>query len=49
MMGDAWKSADYRAEHFLWNLDDRVATVGGTLAIDSPVGGGTRLEARMPL
>ena len=27
MMGDAWKSADYRAEHFLWSVDDRVATV----------------------
>jgi signal transduction histidine kinase len=33
----------------LRGLDDRVATVGGTLAIDSPVGGGTRLEARMPV
>jgi signal transduction histidine kinase len=33
----------------LRGLDDRVATVGGTLAIDSPVGGGTRLQARMPV
>ncbi len=33
----------------LRGLDDRVAAVGGTLAIDSPVGGGTRLEARMPI
>jgi enoyl-CoA hydratase/carnithine racemase len=27
MIGDAWKSADYRATHFLWNVEDRVATV----------------------
>ncbi len=27
MIGDAWKSADYRAEHFLWNVADRVATI----------------------
>ena len=27
MMGDAWKTADYRAEHFLWGLEDRVATI----------------------
>jgi signal transduction histidine kinase len=33
----------------LRGLDDRVATVGGTLAIDSPLGGGTRLEARIPV
>ncbi|MDA0167490.1 sensor domain-containing protein [Solirubrobacter taibaiensis] len=33
----------------LRGLDDRVATVGGTLAIDSPVGEGTRLQARLPI
>ena len=27
MINDAWKSADYRAEHFLWSVSDRVATV----------------------
>ena len=27
MIGDDWKSADYRAEHFLWSVDDRVATI----------------------
>jgi enoyl-CoA hydratase/carnithine racemase len=27
MIGDAWRSADYRAEHFLWSLDGRVATI----------------------
>ncbi|HEX6020754.1 MAG TPA: sensor domain-containing protein [Solirubrobacter sp.] len=30
-------------------LDDRVAAIGGTLEIDSPVGGGTRLRARIPV
>jgi enoyl-CoA hydratase/carnithine racemase len=24
---DAWKAADYRAEHFLWAVEDRVATI----------------------
>jgi signal transduction histidine kinase len=33
----------------LRGLDDRVATVGGTLAIDSPIGEGTRLQARLPV
>ncbi|MBE2319894.1 sensor domain-containing protein [Solirubrobacter sp. CPCC 204708] len=33
----------------LRGLDDRVATVGGTLEIDSPVGEGTRLMARLPV
>jgi signal transduction histidine kinase len=33
----------------LRGLDDRVATVGGTLEIDSPVGEGTRLQARLPV
>jgi signal transduction histidine kinase len=32
----------------LSGLQDRVSAVGGTLNIDSPAGGGTRLEARMP-
>lgn len=27
MINDAWKSADYRAEHFLWSVSERVATV----------------------
>jgi enoyl-CoA hydratase/carnithine racemase len=27
MIGDAWKAAGYRAEHFLWAIDDRVATI----------------------
>jgi signal transduction histidine kinase len=33
----------------LRGLEDRVATVGGTLEIDSPIGGGTRLRARIPV
>jgi len=27
MIADAWKSADYAAEHFLWRVEERVATV----------------------
>ena len=27
MINDAWKSADYQAEHFLWSVRDRVATI----------------------
>jgi enoyl-CoA hydratase/carnithine racemase len=27
MMDDAWKAAAYRAEHFLWDVHDRVGTV----------------------
>jgi signal transduction histidine kinase len=33
----------------LRGLADRVETVGGTLAIDSPPGGGTRIQAAIPL
>lgn len=33
----------------LRGLDDRVATVGGTLEIDSPVDEGTRIQARLPV
>ncbi len=33
----------------LRGLEDRVATVGGTLEIDSPLGGGTRVQARIPV
>ena len=27
MKNDAWKAADYRAEHFLWSVEERVATL----------------------
>jgi PAS domain S-box-containing protein len=33
----------------LEGLEDRVAALDGTLAIDSPAGGGTRIRARIPL
>jgi PAS domain S-box-containing protein len=33
----------------LSGLDDRVAALGGTLSVDSPAGGGTRLRAVLPL
>jgi signal transduction histidine kinase len=32
----------------LRGLNDRVEALGGTLALDSPTGGGTRLLARIP-
>ena len=32
----------------LRGLADRVASVGGVLRVDSPSGGGTRLEADLP-
>ncbi|GAA2619426.1 histidine kinase [Paractinoplanes durhamensis] len=35
--------------HGLAGLDDRVRAAGGVLAVDSPVGGGTRLTAALPL
>ncbi|MCW3009532.1 MAG: hypothetical protein JWP17_4158, partial [Solirubrobacterales bacterium] len=33
----------------LRGLEDRVEALGGTLAITSPAGGGTRVLARLPL
>ncbi len=33
----------------LRGLADRVEALGGTLRVDSPAGGGTRLEARLPI
>jgi len=35
--------------HGLAGLDDRVCAAGGVLAVDSPVGGGTRLTAALPI
>jgi signal transduction histidine kinase len=32
----------------LLGLEDRVAALGGTIAIESPVGEGTRLHAEIP-
>jgi signal transduction histidine kinase len=43
-------AGDARAEggSGLRGLADRVASVGGVLRVDSPPGGGTRLEADLP-
>jgi signal transduction histidine kinase len=46
---DGVGGVDPEAGSGLRGLDDRVAAVGGTLEIDSPVGGGTRRCARIPL
>jgi signal transduction histidine kinase len=41
--------ADLEHGSGLAGLEDRVAAVGGTLSVDSPPGGGTRVVASMPL
>jgi signal transduction histidine kinase len=46
---DGVGGVDPQAGTGLRGLDDRVAAVGGTLEIDSPVGGGTRVRARIPV
>jgi signal transduction histidine kinase len=45
---DGVGGADLRAGSGLRGLQDRLAVVDGVLAIDSPPGAGTRLEARIP-
>ena len=45
---DGVGGADLNAGSGLRGLQDRLAVVDGALAIDSPPGGGTRLEARIP-
>jgi len=45
---DGVGGVDPNAGGGLRGLEDRVAAVGGTLEIDSPVGGGTRIVARVP-
>jgi signal transduction histidine kinase len=35
--------------HGLAGLDDRVQSAGGVLSVDSPIGGGTRLTAALPI
>ena len=45
----AWpRTARPEAGSGLRGLADRVASVGGGLRVDSPPGGGTRLEADLP-
>ncbi len=46
---DGVGGADPSAGSGLRGLADRVAAVGGSLSIDSPVGGGTRVAAEIPL
>jgi signal transduction histidine kinase len=46
---DGVGGADPRTGSGLRGLADRLAALDGTLAIDSPVGGGTRLSARIPI
>jgi signal transduction histidine kinase/uncharacterized protein YhfF len=46
---DGVGGADPLAGSGLRGLRDRIAALGGELAVDSPAGGGTRLEARIPL
>jgi len=46
---DGRGGADASAGTGLRGLQDRIATLGGALTIDSPPGGGTRLEATIPL
>jgi signal transduction histidine kinase len=45
---DGTGGVDMRAGSGLRGLQDRLAALGGTLAIDSPPGRGTRVEARIP-
>jgi signal transduction histidine kinase len=46
---DGVGGVDLGAGSGLRGLADRVAAVDGTLSIESPVGGGTRLLARIPV
>jgi signal transduction histidine kinase len=46
---DGVGGADPSAGTGLPGLQDRVSALGGSLAIDSPPGGGTHLEARLPV
>jgi signal transduction histidine kinase len=46
---DGHGGADREAGSGLRGLEDRVAALGGTLTLDSPPGGGSRLEVRLPI
>jgi signal transduction histidine kinase len=46
---DGVGGADARGGSGLRGLTDRVAAIGGSLSIDSPAGGGTRVVAEIPL
>jgi signal transduction histidine kinase len=45
---DGVGGADPRSGSGLRGLGDRVAALDGTLTVDSPSGGGTRVRARIP-
>ena len=47
-VGEGVGGADAEAGSGLRGLQDRLAVVDGVLSIESPPGGGTRLEARIP-
>ena len=49
VVDDGVGGVDTSAGSGLRGLDDRVAAVGGALELDSPLGGGTRVRARIPL
>jgi signal transduction histidine kinase len=46
---DGSGGADFARGSGLRGLADRINALGGRLEIDSPVGGGTRLEATIPV
>jgi signal transduction histidine kinase len=46
---DGVGGADASSGSGLEGLNDRVAALSGTLAIDSPAGNGTRITARLPI
>ena len=48
MVDDGVGGADITRGSGLQGLADRVEALGGSIAIDSPVGGGTSLQARIP-
>jgi signal transduction histidine kinase len=45
---DGRGGADMSGGTGLAGIDDRVAAIGGTLRLDSPAGGGTRLRVELP-
>jgi uncharacterized protein YhfF len=49
VLDDGVGGADPESGSGLRGLEDRVASLGGRLLVDSPPGQGTRLEARIPL
>jgi len=49
VVDDGIGGADPSSGSGLVGLSDRLDVLGGTLKVDSPAGGGTRIEARIPL